>query len=385
MKKTEFAKLLGDLPENYILEAQAHRSGRRPGRERGLVLKFAAAAAAAAVMIGGFFWALEYKTVDRQAASVQEETQWCPMPNDGPLSVSNRAAYKQLGTSHSSGGSRTVTGELTKENGYSLYVPIEGWTYEKTSVGQYEADSWYYDKDPQTRLTVIPSDSEVMTWQKPGYVFQRATRYSLTMYKKENSETQRILQVKLRLGETTNYVIQVEYSDDFPDRNVLGSMEDSIQFSNSVALNRQAESEFPYEICEGQKAETHLAVEDGYSLYILDSMNNVQMDAVAETVSGREARSWYGESGESLSVVNLGEISQTDAARWMKNSQEWTSTEETDGNIRIRGTCADVQVEITLLRRADSWYYAVIKRCPKDSIENLWRVLDSMAGSIQFS
>ena len=29
MKETEFAKLLGDLPENYILQAQAHRSGGR--------------------------------------------------------------------------------------------------------------------------------------------------------------------------------------------------------------------------------------------------------------------------------------------------------------------------------------------------------------------
>ena len=75
MKKTEFAKLLSDLPENYILEAQAHRTGaRRPGGERGLVLKYAVAAALAVLMIGGFFWALEKQTHEpttQQAAPTQ--------------------------------------------------------------------------------------------------------------------------------------------------------------------------------------------------------------------------------------------------------------------------------------------------------------------------
>ena len=57
MKETEFAKLLGDLPENYILQAQAHRSGGRYAvGARRPVLKFAAVAAAAALMLGGFFW-----------------------------------------------------------------------------------------------------------------------------------------------------------------------------------------------------------------------------------------------------------------------------------------------------------------------------------------
>ena len=75
MKKTEFAKLLSDLPENYILEAQAHRTGaRRPGGERGLVVKYAVAAALAVLMIGGFFWALEKQTHEpttQQAAPKQ--------------------------------------------------------------------------------------------------------------------------------------------------------------------------------------------------------------------------------------------------------------------------------------------------------------------------
>lgn len=34
MKKTEFTKLLSDLPENYILEAQAHRTGGRADDRR---------------------------------------------------------------------------------------------------------------------------------------------------------------------------------------------------------------------------------------------------------------------------------------------------------------------------------------------------------------
>ena len=63
MKETEFAKLLGDLPENYILQAQAHRSGGRYAvGARRPVLKFAAVAAAVALMLGGFFWALEKQT-----------------------------------------------------------------------------------------------------------------------------------------------------------------------------------------------------------------------------------------------------------------------------------------------------------------------------------
>ena len=81
MKETEFAKLLGDLPENYILQAQAHRSGGRYAvGARRPVLKFAAVAAAAALMLGGFFWALEKQTREptaQQAAPTQaKETLW---------------------------------------------------------------------------------------------------------------------------------------------------------------------------------------------------------------------------------------------------------------------------------------------------------------------
>ena len=81
MKKTEFARLLSGLPENYILEAQAHRTGaRRSGGERGLVLKYAVAATLAVLMIGGFFWALERQNrepMTQQVAPTQTtETLW---------------------------------------------------------------------------------------------------------------------------------------------------------------------------------------------------------------------------------------------------------------------------------------------------------------------
>ncbi len=526
MKETEFAKLLGDLPENYILQAQAHRSGGRyAGGARRPVLKFAAVAAAAALMLGGFFWALERDSravVSQQAASVQEDEKtwqreivegtgafwsdsyedsltleeyaarcqaagmdcaprayavldvdrdgqeelavrfaegeadvltlilgrtedkivsaaytdremrflkedgtfyycpnglwgwgkltrwengwlstaqeprnkdnqqlsdaaWSPMPGTDALPDSSRASCKELGASVSGGGSLVVMGALTEKTGYSLYVPIEGWSYERTSVGQYEADSWYYDKDPQTRLTVFPTDLETMTWQKPGYTVQKHSRYSLTMHKGERTETGRTLHVQLRLGETTNYVIQVEYADAFPDRNVLGSMEDGIQFLDSAALNRAAESEFSIEVYEGRRMQTHLAVEEGYSLYIPDDMNNVRMDAVTEAFGTREGRSWYGEAGESLSVVDLGETGQAEAVAWARETLEWSSTEDTGVDGWIRGVCADMQVEVRILNRSDSGCYAVILRCPKDATEARWRVLDTMAGSIQFS
>ena len=77
MKETEFAKLLGDLPENYILQAQAHRSGGRYAvGARRPVLKFAAVAAAAALMLGGFFWALEKQTRQLQRRQKKPSGRW---------------------------------------------------------------------------------------------------------------------------------------------------------------------------------------------------------------------------------------------------------------------------------------------------------------------
>ena len=79
MKETEFAKLLGDLPENYILQAQAHRSGGRYAvGARRPVLKFAAVAAAAALMLGGFFWALEKQTREPTASRQLQRRQKKP-------------------------------------------------------------------------------------------------------------------------------------------------------------------------------------------------------------------------------------------------------------------------------------------------------------------
>ncbi len=538
MKKTEFAKLLNDLPENYILEAQAHRTGaRRPGGERGLVLKFAAAAAAAALMIGGFFWALEKQTreptvqqaaptqaketawqmevvnskrsfqsdtygcgltIDEYTQRLQEEDPdcaprayvkidldqdgqeelairfekdkkhvltliiwqdgdgiygaeytrqdmsflkedgtfyyldrghwgwgklerredgwktvirmpqgdlyssmndawWRAMPGTEKIPTDRRNASHELGYSGRSGISGIIVGELTEMDAYSLYVPITGWTYESTMIGQYAADRWICDEDPDARLSVIKTgmDMDALSWfaylgKEPGTVIQQRTegalqlfdRYSQTAHSgAEGAGT--TMEVVLRLGETTNYVVQMEYADDFPDKEILYRMANSTYFLDSVTLNMPTERLFNRGRQDGNSMmECHLTVLDGYSLYLPNVWG--MLDAEKETIGYHDANTWYGPDGESLSIVDLGKMHSDDAMTWALGSQGWTMS-ETEGNTRVTGTRGEERLEVTFKYRVGNWTYAVIKRCPKDKTEEIWPVLEYMEGTIRFS
>ena len=533
MKKTEFAKLLSDLPENYILEAQAHRTGaRRPGGERGLVLKYAVAAALAVLMIGGFFWALEKKTHEpttQQAAptqtaekpwqmdivnskrsfqsdiygcdlTIEEYTQrlrkedpdciprayvkidldqdgqeelairfekdkrhmltliiwqdgenirgaeytrqdmsflkedgtfyyldrghwgwgrlerredgwktvirmpqgdnysgtndawWREMPGTEKIPTNRRNSCLTLGYSGRSGVSGPIVGELTETDAFSLYVPITGWTYESTMIGQYAADRWVCDEDPDTRLSVIKTGTDVdaLSWlaylgkepitrQRTEGELQLVNRYSQTVHSgAEGAGT--TMEVVSRLGETTNYVIQMEYADEARDKDVMYCMVDSIHFYDSVTLNMPVDRVFNL---DGESmVECHLEGLDGYSLYIPSYWG--EQTAVEETIGYHDANTWYGPDGESLSIVDLGKMNSDDAMAWTLGSQGWTMS-ETEGNTRVTGTRGDEQLEVTFKYRVGNWTYAVIKRCPKDKTEEAWPVLEAMVSTIRFS
>ena len=533
MKKTEFAKLLSDLPENYILEAQAHRTGaRRPGGERGLVLKYAIAAALAVLMIGGFFWALEKQTHEpttQQAAptqakettwqmdivnskrsfqsdtygcglTIEEYTQrlreedpdciprayvkidldqdgqeelairfekdkkhvltliiwqdgenirgaeyarqdmsflkedgtfyyldrghwgwgrlerredgwktvirmpqgdnysgtndawWRAMPGTEKISTNRRNSCLTLGYSGRSGVSGPIVGELTEMGAYSLYVPITGWTYESTMIGQYAADCWICDEDPDTRLSVIKTGTDVdaLSWlaylgkepitrQRTEGELQLVNRYSQTVHSgAEGAGT--TMEVVSRLGETTNYVIQMEYANEARDKEEMYCMVDGIYFYDSVTLNMPVDHVFNL---DGESMmECHLKVQDGYSLYIPSYWG--EQTAVEETIGYHDANTWYGPDGESLSIVDLGKMNSDDAMAWTLGSQGWTVS-ETEGNTRVTGTRGDEQLEVTFKYRVGNWTYAVIKRCPKDKTEEVWPVLEAMVSTIGFS
>ena len=189
------------------------------------------------------------------------------------------------------------------------------------------------------------------------------------------------MEVFSRLGETTNYVIQMEYTDDTWDEEVMCRMVDSIYFYDSVTLNMPVDRVFNLD--EESMMECHLEVLDGYSLYIPSYWG--ERNAMKETIGYHDANTWYGEAGESLSVVDLGETGQAEAVAWARETLEWSSTEDTGVDGWIRGVCVDMQVEVCIQNRSDSGCYAVILRCPKDATEARWRVLDTMAGSIRFS
>ena len=534
MKETEFAKLLGDLPENYILQAQAHRSGGRYAvGARRPVLKFAAVAAAAALMLGGFFWALEKQTREptaQQAAptqaketlwqmeivnskrsfqsdtygsdlTIEEYTQrlqeedpdcaprayvkidldqdgqeelairferdkkhvltlifwqdgdgiygaeytrqdmsflkedgtfyyldgghwgwgrlerredgwetvirmpqgdnysstndvwWRAMPGTEKIPTTRRNSCLTLGYSGRSGVSGPIVGELTETDAVSLYVPITGWTYESTMIGQYAVDRWVCDEDPDARLSVIRTgtDMDALSWlaylgkepvtrQRTEGELQLVNRYSQTVHSGAEGAG-KTMEVFSRLGETTNYVIQMEYTDDTWDEEVMCRMVDSIYFYDSVTLNMPVDRVFNLD--EESMMECHLEVLDGYSLYIPSYWG--ERNAMKETIGYHDANTWYGEAGESLSVVDLGETGQAEAVAWARETLEWSSTEDTGVDGWIRGVCVDMQVEVCILNRSDSGCYAVILRCPKDATEARWRVLDTMAGSIRFS
>lgn len=108
--------------------------------------------------------------------------------------------------------------------------------------------------------------------------------------------------------------------------------------------------------------ECHLEVLDGYSLYIPSYWG--ERNAMKETIGYHDANTWYGEAGESLSVVDLG---KPDRQRPLPGPEtlEWSSTEDTGVDGWIRGVCVDMQVEVCILNRSDSGCYAVILRCQR--------------------
>ena len=271
-------------------------------------------------------------------------------------------------------------------------MPITGWTYESTMIGQYAADRWVCDEDPDTRLSVIKTGTDVdaLSWlaylgkepitrQRTEGELQLVNRYSQTVHSgAEGTET--TMEVVSRLGETTNYVIQMEYVNEARDKEVMYCMVDGIYFYDSATMNMPVDRVFNL---DGESMmECHLEVQDGYSLYIPSYWG--EQTAVEETIGYHDANTWYGPDGESLSIVDLGKMNSDDAMAWTLGSQGWTMS-ETEGNARVTGTRGDERLEVTFKYRVGNWTYAVIKRCPKDKTEEVWPVLEAMVSTIGFS
>lgn len=312
------------------------------------------------------------------------------MPGTEKIPTNRRNSCLELGYSGRSGVSGPIVGELTETDAFSLYVPVTGWTYESTMIGQYAVDRWACDEDPDTRLSVIKTDMDALSWltylgeksitrQRTEGELQLVNRYSQTVHSGAE-EAGTTMEAVSRLGETTNYVIQMEYADDAWDKEVMYCMVDSIYFCDSVTLNMPADGVFNLD--EESMMECHLEVLDGYSLYIPSYWG--ERNAVKETIGYHDANTWYGPDGESLSIVDLGKMHSDDAMVWALGSQGWTMS-ETEGNTRVTGTREDEQLEVTFRYRVRNWPYAVIKRCPKDKTEEVWHVLEAVARTIRFS
>lgn len=305
--------------------------------------------------------------------SIQEDASWMPLSGEViPAQTRNSCAY--LGLSGKNGVSGEIYGALTETEDYSLYVPISGWSYTQTSpyATVENADSWYCTEVPEARLTVFKTDSDATTWQKPGYVFQRASFYTLEM-RKDTS----VLHVYVRLGETTNYVLELEYPEDFWDTDILKRMLDSIRFTHSVSANREPEWTIGL---DNAMLDAILFVDARYSLYIPTEWDTTE--PVAETIGAYTANSWYGPEEEVLSVVELGPTE--DAESWAIQALNLDSSQVQEDD-SILGNAGDTQIAISFRQDGLNRTFAIIRRCPAPKAAESLPILNALAENLMFS
>lgn len=304
---------------------------------------------------------------------ILEDAAWKTLSGSA-IPAQTRISCANLGLSGKSGVSGEIYGALTETEDYSLYVPISGWSYGQTSpyATVENADSWYCTEVPEARLTVFKTDSHSATWQKPGYVFQNASYYTLEM-RKDTS----VLQVYVRLGETANFVLELEYPEDFWDTDILRRMLDSIRFTHSVSANRGPE----WTIClDNAMHDVILFVDARYSLYIPTEWDTTE--PVAEAIGAYTANSWYGPEGEGLSVVELGPTE--DAESWAIQALNLDSSQvQEDGS--ILGNAGDSQIAISFRKDGLNRTFAIIRRCPAPKAAESLPILNALAESLMFS
>lgn len=296
---------------------------------------------------------------------------WKPMPGTEALPEQTRSSCQSLGLSGKSGVSGEIIGALTVKDDYSLYVPVTGWRYARTSPYStvQDADSWYCEEVPEARLTIFKTDLDRTAWEKTGYVLQSSSAFTSGM-RRDAAGKSDILQVYIRLGETANYVMELEYPDSFWDRDILHSMLDSVRFTHSVSANR--EPEWAADLDSGALVPMILSVEADYSLYVPATWYFLQNEApVAERMGENTALSWYGPLGECLSVIDLGSGSAQSAQAWAAET--------------IDPAPADTRQQVSFLQGNNDHIYAVIARCPEESADGSWPILEYMAKSLMFA
>lgn len=304
---------------------------------------------------------------------ILEDAAWKTLSGSA-IPAQTRISCANLGLSGKSGVSGEIYGALTETEDYSLYVPISGWSYGQTSpyATVENADSWYCTEVPEARLTVFKTDSHSATWQKPGYVRQNASFYTLEM-RKDTS----VLQVYVRLGETANFVLELEYPEDFWDTDILRRMLDSIRFTHSVSANREPEWTIGL---DNAMLDVILFVDARYSLYIPTEWDTTE--PVAEAIGAYTANSWYGPEGEGLSVVELGPTE--DAESWAIQALNLDSSQvQEDGS--ILGNAGDTQIAISFRQDGLNRTFAIIRRCPAPKAAESLPILNALAESLMFS
>lgn len=303
-----------------------------------------------------------------------EDAAWKTL-SGAAIPAQTRSSCKKLGLSGKSGVSGDIYGALTEMEDYSLYVPISGWSYEQTSpyATVENADSWYCADFPEARLTIFQTDSDATTWQKPGYVFKGATAYTLEMRKGAS-----VLQVYVRLGENANYVMELEYPEDFWDKELLKSMLLSLRFTRSTSANREPEWTLSP---DDAMLDVVLFVDRDYSLYLPKEWDT---SPVTETIGQRSANSWYSREGAGISIVKLGQCSPEEAMAWAVQSLSFDSTKvQEDGS--ILGSAGNTQIWISFRQDDVGQAYAVIRCCPTETAEESQALLNALADSVMFS
>lgn len=303
------------------------------------------------------------------------------------LPEQTRASCQNLGLSGKNGVSGNIVGALTETEDCSLYVPITSWCYEQTSPYDtvQNADSWYCEEVPEARLTIFKTDSDSTAWQKPGYVFCGGTAYTLEMHK-DTAEGAYTLQVYIRLGEESNYVMELEYPDGFWDRDILQRMLDSVRFTHSVSANREPEWTMDVDnTVPDAVLFVDLFVEENYSLYIPKEWDLAQASApVIENMGQFYANGWYGPDGAGISVAELGKCSEKDAENWAIQSLHFDSfAVQEDGS--ISGNAGNTQIAVSFRQDGVGKTYAVVQRCPAGKAAESQPLLTALAESLMLS
>ena len=156
MTELELLELLGDVQSGYLQQAEAFRQGRlKVTKERTPLLtslKVLSVAAMFVLILGAGYWGLQdlaakeasekaSEAMAKQSAAAAETTDEGSDTENVTPELLEREATENL-TFLQDGVAQTCPADLFIGDGYSLYIPQEGWVHQVVDWNGISADQW---------------------------------------------------------------------------------------------------------------------------------------------------------------------------------------------------------------------------------------------------